>query len=178
MTTTNTNTNTQSNHAGQPEFAIQRVYVKDLSFEAPQSPSIFQQEWQPELNLQLQTSSAPLANDTHEVTLQITVTAKAQDKIIFLAELKQAGIFTLRGFPEEQIGPMLGCICPTILFPYGREAISDLVNRGTFPPLYLAPVNFEALYQQHLEQQKNTGNQASSIITNTGSDTDTTSTAH
>jgi preprotein translocase subunit SecB len=143
------------------EFQIQRIYVKDLSFEAPQSPAVFQQEWKPNLDLQIQTNSNKLADDTYEVVLKVTTTVKLADKVAFLAEVQQAGIFTLRNFNEEQMGGILGGACPSILFPYAREAISDAVIRGTFPPLYLAPVNFDALYLQHLEQQqKQSGNGA------------------
>lgn len=138
----------------QPEFAIQRVYVKDLSFESPQAPAIFQQEWQPDLNLQIQTNTTRLAEDTHEVILKLIVTVKSADKVAFLIEVQQAGIFTLRQFHEQQLHAMLGSVCPSILFPYAREVVTDLASRGTFPPLYLAPVNFEALYAQHLAQQQ------------------------
>lgn len=156
-----------TDHGTHPEFAIQRIYTKDISFEAPQSPAIFQQEWKPDLNLQLQTNSVKLGDDIHEVVLKITATVKSHDKVAFLAEVQQAGIFILRLFPEDQLHAMLGSVCPSILFPYGRELISDLVNRGTFPPLYLAPVNFDALYMQHLEQQKQTGKTGDTASDNT-----------
>lgn len=147
--------------AKQPEFTIQRLYIKDLSFEAPQSPHIFQQQWQPEVNLQLQTQTSALGEDLHEVVLSVTVTATAEEKTAFLVEVKQAGIFTLKNFPEEQLKAMLGSVCPGILFPYVREVVSDLVTRGTFPQLYLTPINFDALYAQHLaeEQGKVSGGQ-------------------
>lgn len=141
----------EQNH---PEFAIQRVYVKDLSFEAPQSPAIFQQEWKPDLNLQIQTQTAQLTDGVHEVILKLTVTAKSSEKTAFLIEIHQAGIFTIKSFAQDQLAAVLATACPNILFPYAREAISDLASRGTFPPLYLAPINFDALYMQHLEQQK------------------------
>lgn len=134
------------------EFLIQRLYIKDISFEAPQSPEVFQKEWKPEMDMQLHTSSNKLEENVYEVVLKVTVTVKCNDKPAFLAEIQQAGIFTLKSFPENQMGPILGGVCPGILFPYAREAISDLVNRGTFPPLYLSPINFDALYQQHLQQ--------------------------
>lgn len=150
----------------QPEFAIQRLYIKDLSFEAPQSPQIFQQQWQPEVNLQLQTQTNALGDDAHEVELSVTVTATSEQKTAFLVEVKQAGIFTLKNFPEDQLRAMLGSVCPGILFPYVREVVSDLVTRGTFPQLYLTPINFDALYAQHLaEQQKGGGDGKSTIIT-------------
>lgn len=139
------------------EFLIQRIYIKDASFEAPQSPAIFQQEWKPELDLQINTTTAKLEESVFEVILKLTVTVKSNQKTAFLVELQQAGIFTLKSFPENQMGPILGGVCPGILFPYAREAISDLVARGTFPPLYLSPINFDALYQQHQQQQQETG---------------------
>lgn len=148
----------------QPEFAIQRVYVKDLSFESPQSPAIFQQEWQPDLNLQIQTNTTRLADDTHEVILKLVVTVKSADKVAFLIEVQQAGIFTLRNFVEQQLHAMLGSVCPSILFPYAREVVTDLASRGTFPPLYLAPVNFEALYAQHLAQNQSGSTTGAGII--------------
>lgn len=147
---------TEQNQALQPEFSIQRIYVKDLSFESPQTPALFQQEWQPDLNLQIQTNTTRLTEDTHEVILKLIVTVKSTDKVAFLIEIQQAGIFTLRNFPEQQLHAMLGSVCPSILFPYAREVVTDLASRGTFPPLYLAPVNFEALYAQHLTQQNQT----------------------
>jgi len=147
-------TTEQQNQTAQPEFGIQRIYIKDISFEAPQGTEIFQKEWKPELNLQLNINTNNLGGDQHEVILQVTVTAKSADdkKTIFLAEVKQAGVFILQAFPPEQIKPMLGIVCPNILFPYAREMVSDLVARATFPPLYLSPVNFEALYAQQMQQ--------------------------
>lgn len=136
------------------EFLIQRIYIKDLSYESPQSPAVFQHEWKPDLNLQINTTSTKLAEGIHEVVLKLTVTVKNADKVAFLAEVKQAGIFTAQHFTEDQVHAILGGVCPGILFPFAREVISDLVTRGTFPPLYLAPINFDALYLQQMEQQK------------------------
>jgi preprotein translocase subunit SecB len=136
-----------------PEFIIQRIYVKDLSLECPQSPYAFQEEWQPELNLQFSMNTTSLAESNYELVLQITVTATAKEKVLFLLEIKQAGLFTLKGFTEEQNQQILNITCPTILFPYAREAVSDLVGRAGFPPLYLAPVNFEALFAQQMQEQ-------------------------
>lgn len=143
----------------QPEFAIELIYTKDVSFESPNSPATLLERVQPNLNLDLQTRSNALQDDRHEVVLSLTVTAKSEDKVIFLAEVQQAGIFLLKNFPNEQLHHMLGSFCPNVLFPYGREAIANLVGRGGFPQLNLAPVNFEALYQQHFqaEQVKETG---------------------
>lgn len=137
-----------------PVFTIQRIYTKDISFEAPNAPDIFKAEWKPDVNVDLQTKTNPLEDGIYEVILHLTVTVKMQDKNAFLVEVHQAGIFTLKGFPEQQLGHALGSMCPNILYPYAREAISDIVTRGGFPQLLLAPVNFDALYLQHLEQQK------------------------
>ncbi len=134
------------------QFAIQRIYTKDISFETPNSPQIFTGEWQPSINVQLNTAAQDLGNDHVELVLTVTVTAKQDDKVGFLAEIQQAGIFLMSGIPEEEMGPMLGIYCPNILFPYAREVVSDLVARGSFPQLVLAPVNFEALYTQQLQQ--------------------------
>jgi preprotein translocase subunit SecB len=141
----------------QPEFIIHRVYVKDLSLEAPHSPQAFQEEWQPELNLQFSMNSTDIGDGNYEVVLQVNVTAKSKDKALFLVELKQAGLFTLKGFTEEQNHQVMSITCPTILFPYAREAVSDLVGRAGFPPLYLTPVNFEALYAQQMQEQDRKG---------------------
>ena len=153
----------------QPQFAIQRIYIKDLSFETPNTPAIFKAEWQPEMNVDLNTQANPLDKDVYEVELRITVTAKLQDKVAYVAEVKQAGIFTLSGFEDDQLKAMLGSFCPNILFPYVREGIADVINRGSFPQFNLAPINFDALYLEHLQQQaqtvQNTENKASGAIT-------------
>lgn len=138
----------------QPEFAIQKIYTKDLSFEAPNTPQIFQDEWKPELNLNLQTAAKDLGDGVYEVVLTSTVTVQCDKKTAFIVEVQEAGIFTIKNFPQEQMGPVQGSVCPSILFPYAREVISDVVVRGGFPQLCLAPINFDALYAQQLEQQK------------------------
>ncbi len=145
--------NQPESQANEPEFGIQRLYVKDLSFEAPASPQIFLEEWQPELNMDLGTKTNALGDDNHEVVLTVTVTVKIKEKTVFLVEVQQAGIFTIKNFPEDQLRPMLGSFCPNILYPYAREAVTDAVVRGGFPQLYLTPVNFDALFQQHEESQ-------------------------
>ncbi len=137
-----------------PAFTIQRIYIKDVSFEAPNSPKVFRDEWKPEVNVDLQTRTDKLEDDIYDVVLHLTVTVKMGETTAFLCEVHQAGIFMLKGFPEEQLNHALGSMCPNILYPYAREAISDIVTRGGFPQLLLAPVNFDALYMQHLEQQK------------------------
>ena len=140
----------------QQQFAIQKIFIKDASLESPNAPAIFQQsQWQPEINVQINTAANTVNDNLHEVTLTITVTAKQNDQTAFLIEVKQAGLFTISGFPKEQLGGMLGAYCPEVLFPFAREAISDLAGKGGFPQLLLAPVNFNALYTQHQQQQAN-----------------------
>lgn len=136
------------------QFGIQKVYVKDTSFEAPNSPGIFSegQNWEPDINVNLNNSSNPLGNDIFEATLTLTVTAKLGDKTAFLVEVQQAGIFGIRGAGENQLGPILGSYCPNILFPYARQVISNLVSEGGFPTLLLSPINFEALYMQSMQE--------------------------
>jgi preprotein translocase subunit SecB len=129
-----------------PQFAIQRIYVKDVSFETPNSPEIFQVEWAPEIKLDMDTRSNKLADNVFEVVLALTVTASIGEKTAFLCEIQQAGIFSIGDLEELQMAHMLGAFCPNILFPYAREAVAGLVNRGTFPQLNLAPVNFDALF--------------------------------
>ena len=146
--------NKQEAQAGGPEFSIQRLYVKDLSVETPNSPQIFLEEWRPELNMDLNTdASLKLDEGVREVVLTVTVTVKIKDKVAFLVEVKQAGIFAMKGFDEEQTKHMLGSFCPNILYPYAREVVTDAVMRAGFPQLYLAPVNFEALYEQQQKKE-------------------------
>ena len=135
------------------QFAIARLYVKDLSFEAPSVPQIFQEDWKPELHLDINTDSSKLdEKGIYEVVLSLTVTVKSDKKTAFLVEVKQAGIFTIIGFNEEQLGQTLGSFCPSVLYPYARQVITDTVSQGGFPQLVLAPVNFDALYAEHLAQ--------------------------
>lgn len=138
----------------QPQFEIQRIFIKDVSFESPNTPHTFVEEWKPEVNLNLETKSNRIQDNMHEVVLSITATVTTSKKTAFLIEVHQAGVFLINGFPNDQLHQMLGSFCPNILFPYAREAVSDIVVRGGFPQLILAPVNFDALYQQHLEKQK------------------------
>ena len=144
----------KDNKEGAPNFEIQRIYVKDLSYEAPNTPHTFAEDWKPEVQLNLETKSSRIQENIHEVILSVTATVGSNKKSAFLVEVHQAGIFLVSGFASEQLHQMLGSFCPNILFPYAREAISDLVVRGGFPQLILAPVNFDALYAQHLEGQK------------------------
>lgn len=136
----------------QPTFQIEKIYVKDLSLEIPNAPQIFMQTDNPKLEVQVHNVSAQFSDALYEVTVSVTVTAKAGEKTLFLAEAVQAGIFTIRGVPQQDLGPLLGIGCPTILYPYVREAISDLITRGGFPPVLLAPVSFEAIYAQRVQQ--------------------------
>ena len=138
----------------QPQFMIQKIYTKDISFETPSSPEVFREEWKPELDLQLTNEYKQLDDNNHDVTLVATVTAKLGDKTAFLIEVKQSGIFSLIGYSNEEIAPLIGNHCPTILFPYIREVISDIVLKGGFPQLVLAPVNFDALYMNQVERAK------------------------
>ena len=135
------------------EFIIQKIYLKDVSFETPNTPTIFQKEWKPEVSLQLGNSATTLDSDVHEIVITVTITAKLGEETAYLCEIKQAGIFTIKGYSEQDMGLMAGSYCPNILFPYAREAVSDLVVKGGFPQMLLAPVNFDALYQQHKQQQ-------------------------
>ncbi|MGQ3888753.1 protein-export chaperone SecB [Legionella sp. CNM-1927-20] len=136
------------------QFMIQRVYIKDSSFEAPGTPGVFQQKWEPELTLDINTAHNKLEKDVYEVVLTLTATVKNQNATAFLAEVKQAGIFTIQGAVGPQLDHLLGSFCPNILFPYAREAITSEVIRGSFPQLVLAPINFDALYAQQLEQKR------------------------
>ncbi|MCW8847136.1 MAG: protein-export chaperone SecB [Sedimenticola sp.] len=135
------------------EFSLQRIFVKDISFETPNSPSIFTLEWKPESSLNLNSNVSKLDNDLYEIVLTVTVTTKIGDKTAYLVEVQQGGIFTIRNFPEEEMGHMIGAYCPNILFPYAREVVSDLVSKGSFPQLLLTPVSFDALYAQHMQEQ-------------------------
>ncbi|MDF7679415.1 protein-export chaperone SecB [Enterobacteriaceae bacterium ESL0689] len=134
-------------------FQIQRIYTRDISFESPNAPQIFQQEWQPEVKLDLDTASSQLAEGVFEVVLRVTVTANLGEDTAFLCEVQQAGIFSITGIDDNQMAHCLGAYCPNILFPYARECITNLVSRGTFPQLNLAPVNFDALFMNYLQQQ-------------------------
>lgn len=138
----------------QPErqLALQKLYLKDVSFETPNSPTIFTMKWEPSVEFNLNTQAAALQEDVYEVALTVTVTVKLEDKTAYLVEVCQAGIFALIGFAQSELGPLIGSYCPNILFPFAREAVSDLVIKGGFPPMLLAPVNFDALYAQHLQQ--------------------------
>ena len=143
----------------QRTFSIQRIYVKDVSFETPNSPDIFRSQWKPENNLNINTSVKSLGDDAYEVVLTLTLTTKQEslDVVPQLlratgAEVQQAGIFTIKGFSDQERGPMLGSYCPNVLFAYAREVITDLVTKGSFPQIILQPINFDALYMQQAQQ--------------------------
>ncbi|MGL4205125.1 MAG: protein-export chaperone SecB [Aeromonadaceae bacterium] len=139
-----------NNEVKQPEFHIQRVYIKDVSFEAPNTPAIFQKDWKPEVKLDMDTKTAVLAEDIYEVVLTLTVTCTLEADTAFLCEVKQAGIFTAANLDAQQLAHCLGSYCPNILFPYARETVAGLVSKGSFPQLNLAPVNFDALFAAHM----------------------------
>lgn len=148
----------EDNNNQEKQFSIQKVYTKDLSFETPNAPKIFREKWEPTVDFNLGTNVNKLEETVFEVTLTVTITVKSIEIVAYLVEVNQSGIFTLDNFNEQELGPMLGSFCPNILFPYAREVVSDLVAKGGFPQLLLAPVNFDALYSQHLQQlQQPTG---------------------
>lgn len=148
----------ETNEAQAPQVVldIQRIYVKDVSFEAPNLPQIFQQEWKPQLAFDLNTETVQLAEDTYEVCLNISVetTLEESKSVAFICEVKQAGVFTIRGLEDIQMAHCLTSQCPNMLFPYARELISNLVNRGTFPALNLNPINFDALFMDYMQRQQ------------------------
>ncbi|HSH49237.1 MAG TPA: protein-export chaperone SecB [Halomonas sp.] len=147
----------QASEAQRPQvqFSMQRVYVKDISFEAPNSPAVFQQGFKPKVGLDLNTSHRHLGEDAYEVVVKVTaqVTHNEEGATSFLAEVEQAGLFRIGGIEGAQLDHTLGAFCPNLLFPYARECVDNLVNRGGFPPLMLAPVNFDAIYAQRKKQQ-------------------------
>ncbi|MEO8626741.1 MAG: protein-export chaperone SecB [Betaproteobacteria bacterium] len=136
----------------QPVFTIEKIYVKDLSVEVPNAPQVFLERETPKVDIQIGTRASTLNEGHYEVVVSVTSTATLGEKTVFLVEAHQAGIFQIRNLPQESIDPVLGVTCPNILFPYARETVSDAIVRAGFPPFLLAPVNFEALYQQRMQQ--------------------------
>jgi preprotein translocase subunit SecB len=136
----------------QPTFGIEKIYVKDLSLEIPNAPGVFLSGEQPQVEVQLHNEGTAIGEGLYQVVLTVTVTAKAAEKTLFLVEAAQAGIFQIRNVPESDLEPLLATACPNILFPYARETVSDVIARAGFPPVHLAPVNFEVLYRQRLQQ--------------------------
>lgn len=138
----------------QPVFSIEKIYVKDLSLEVPNAPQVFLTAEQPQLEVQLTHAAQALEGGLYEVTITVTVTAKAAERTLFLVEAAQAGIFQIRNIPQSDMDPLLGIACPNVLYPYARETVSDVVNRAGFPPVLLGPMSFEALYQQRQAEAK------------------------
>jgi preprotein translocase subunit SecB len=147
-----------------PQFALQRIYLKDSSFESPRSPAVFQGQWAPKINLDIKTRNVKIQDDVFEVVLVLTVEATLEDKPAFLVEVHQAGVFIAKDFESTQVENLLATACPNILFPYAREAIDALVIKGSFPALMLAPINFEALYAQQKQAQTANANGNNSAV--------------
>lgn len=137
----------------QPVFNIEKLYLKDLSLEIPHAPHIFLEQESPQVDTQLKTQTEKIDSDVYEVTITVTVTSKVGEKVMFLIEAKQAGIFRLRNLPSEDMEPVLAVLCPNLLFPYLREAVSNTAVRGGFAPIMLSPVNFDMVYQQHKQEE-------------------------
>jgi preprotein translocase subunit SecB len=142
----------QKPDAGQPQFSIQRIYLKDLSFETPQGPSAFKKKWQPKVSQDLNTKTTPVEDGLFEVALRVTITVADGDDTIYIVEAEQAGLFNVSGFAEEQLPQILNTTCPGILFPYLRETLDSVVTKGSFPALLLPPINFDALFANALQQ--------------------------
>jgi len=150
----------------EPLFQIQRIYLKDASLEQPNSPGILLEQEQPTVDIQLGIDAQPVADGVYEVTVSATVQTKIQDRTVFLVEAKQAGIFEIRNLQEDQMGPILGIACPQIVYPYLRGNVADLIQRGGFPPVHLAEINFQAMYeQQQVQAQAQAAGQPSPILT-------------
>lgn len=139
------------------QLILQKIYVKDLSFESPKAPEVFNTQVTPQTQLNMRSNAREIAPDTQEVTLTLTVEAKDQDSTLFLVEIAQAGIFTLQGYNDQERAMLIGSYCPSTLYPYAREAISDVVVKGGFPQLLLQPINFDALYAQAMQQRQQEG---------------------
>lgn len=143
--------------AADKRLSIVKIYIKDFSFESPQAPGVFRTEdWSPQTNLNLRSSHTAVDEQFHEVVLTITIEAKAKDddKTLFLIELHQAGLFDISGYNEQEFGALVGSFCPNILFPYARESLASMIQKGGFPEFILQPLNFDALYAQSLQQQQ------------------------
>jgi preprotein translocase subunit SecB len=143
----------ESSESSQAQFTVDKIYVKDVSFEAPNTPQVFTEQGQPQLSMNLNQKVGRLEGDAFEVVLGVTLTCTLNEKTVYLAEVEQAGIFGLTGFDERTLDMMLGTYCPNVLFPYVRNSISDLITNGGFPPFYMQPINFEALYAEGLRRR-------------------------
>ncbi len=139
--------------AGQ-QFAMQRIYLKDLSFEAPMGAEAFRKQWKPQVNQELNTKTNKIEDGLYEVVLTLTITVKLEDETAFLVEVHQAGLFGIQGIEGQQLAQVLNTVCPNILFPYAREAIDNVITKGSFPALMLPPINFDALFAQAIAQAK------------------------
>ncbi|HIO92385.1 MAG TPA: protein-export chaperone SecB [Leucothrix mucor] len=144
---------TQQSDPVEQQFIIERIFLKDASFESPNSPAIFTEEWEPDTNLQLNTEVTPISDDHYEVILLITVTVKSSDKTAFLVEVAQAGVFKITGYDADQLNHLLASYCPSNLYPYAREAIASMISKGSFPEMHLSPINFDALYAQRVQDE-------------------------
>lgn len=149
----------------QPQFALQRIYVKDISFESPSAPDVFQQQWKPQINMDLNTASNKVSDSQYEVVVSLSITAKIEEKVAFIVEIQQAGIFHITGIEGPQLAQTLGAFCPNVLFPYAREAVDSLVNKGSFPSLMLAPVNFDAIFAEAMKRKQEEAEQAEGAAT-------------
>jgi preprotein translocase subunit SecB len=150
-----------SEQQAQPQLALERIYAKDISFEVP-SAKVFTNEWEPELNINLSSNAEQIDASHYEVVLKVTVSAQNKGETAFIAEIQQAGIFLMENIDQEQLPQLLGAYCPSILFPFAREAINDVVTKGSFPQLLLAPINFDAAFAENMarmqQEQAATGN--------------------
>ncbi|HEX7047121.1 MAG TPA: protein-export chaperone SecB [Gammaproteobacteria bacterium] len=153
-TRTDNNENATKSAEGGRSFGLQRIYLKDVSFESPLAPAVFQGEWKPTLNVNIGTRARALEGDLHEIVLTVTVEAKQDDKVAFLVELQQAGIFLISGFSAEERQQVAAILCPQNLFPFAREEIASLTVKGGFPQILLQPINFERIYQQGNQPSK------------------------
>ena len=140
--------------AAEKRLSIGKIYLKDFSFESPQTPGVFRKsDWKPQMDLNLRSAHTAIDEDQHEIVLTVTIEAKADDKTLFLVELHQAGLFEIAGYEGDELGAIIGSFCPNILFPYARETIASLIQKGGFPEFILQPINFDALYFQAKQQQ-------------------------
>jgi preprotein translocase subunit SecB len=149
----------QNRAAAQKQLLLQKIYVKDLSFESPKAPGVFTTSVAPQTQLNIRSSAQDLGTNMHEVTLTLTVEAKDKDTTLFLIEIAQAGIFQIQGYTPEEHSVLIGSFCPNTLYPFAREAIADMVGKGGFPQLLLQPINFDALYAQAMQERARNGGQ-------------------
>ncbi|MCV2401701.1 protein-export chaperone SecB [Marinomonas sp. C2222] len=154
MADTDVNAAAEQEEAQAPQLSMQRIFLKDISFESPRSPMVFQEEWKPEVGLELNTKSRQVGEHVFEVVLEITVTVKNNNETAFLVQVQQGGLFAIAGLDDQQLHHALGAFCPASLFPYARENIDSVVVKGSFAPLMLAPINFDALYMESLQKQQ------------------------